>query len=461
MSAWRRVGALMSAGRPMIVADRWRTATAAVLLVAAAAAPDLSAENASLSDVDDRERPTDWPEWRGSQRDGICRETGLLKKWGPDGPPFLWRVDGIGAGYSSVAIAGNDVYTMGQRDEGEFLIALGRSDGREAWAVRIGTEKPNSTPTIDGELVFALGYGGELVCVRRRDGREVWRRNLASEFGGKTQTALGFSESPLVDGDRVTCAPGVRAAAVVAFARTDGKTIWTTTLPGDVLPDEDNPGADGAGYSSAVMTVVDGVRQYVYLIGRGVIGVEATTGRLLWAYGRMANQHANVATPIVSGSYVFCSTAYQAGSALLELVKKPNASPIEFECREVYFLKPKVLQNHHGGLVRFGDHLYGGHGHNQGFPLCLELKTGRIAWRPGRGAGTGSAAVLYADGHLYFRYQNGVVALVEATPEAYRLKGQFRPRAHKGKAWAHPVIAGGRLYLRSDDALECYDVQAR
>jgi outer membrane protein assembly factor BamB len=238
---------------------------------------------------------------------------------------------------------------------------------------------------------------------------------------------------------------------LAALDKRTGKLIWGTPFPGG-----GRKGSDGAGYSSIVVSRAAGIKQYVQLVGRGVIGVNAENGALLWGYNDVANGTANIPTPIVKDDYVFCSSGYDdGGSALLKLTGGRNRITPEL----VYAHPANKTQNHHGGMVLVGKHIYMGHGHTNGFPLCLDFMTGKDVWRPGRGPGEGSAAITYADGHLYFRYENGVMALIEATPQAYRLKGQFRIAIQHGKSWSHPVIAGGRLYLRDQSELVCYDVR--
>lgn len=396
----------------------------------------------------------DWPEWRGPQRAGHSLDTGLLTSWSENGPELIWKATGIGAGYSTVTIADGRVFTMGLRDGKGELIALDKKDGKELWATTIDDHDPNSTPVIDGETVFALGWHGDLVAVDAVTGKERWRRHLAKELGGKTQTNCGFSESPLIDGEKVICTPGASDAIVAALKKRTGELIWKTKLPDDV----GEKGADGASYSSIVISEACGVRHYVALVGRGALGISPHDGRVLWTYNRIANEHANVATPVVNGDYIFCTTAYQTGSVLLKLVKEPSNKG-KLRAEEVYFLKPKVMQNHHGGVILVGDHIYAGHGHNKGFPLCIDFLTGKEAWRPGRGPGAGSAALLYADGHIYFRYENGVIALIEANPEKYVLKSTFTLPNAVDKSWAHPVVVDGRLYLREPGTLFCYRVK--
>ena len=240
---------------------------------------------------------------------------------------------------------------------------------------------------------------------------------------------------------------------IVALDKKTGDTVWKGAAPDDLGAN----GTDGAGYASIVISHGAGVKQYIQLVGRGIVSFRAEDGKFLWNYNRVANQVANIPTPLVEGDYVFASTGYQAGAALLELQKRGEG----VAAKEVYFLPGNKVQNHHGGMVLLGDYVYMGNGHNNGFPLCLELKTGKIMWRGGRGAGTGSAAVLEADGELYFRYQDGVMALIEANPEKYVLKGKFKLATHNGESWPHPVIVDRCLYVRDQDALLCYDIGKR
>ena len=396
---------------------------------------------------------TDWPSWRGPKRDGISRETGLLKSWPDDGPPLEWKAGGLGSGYSSVAVSGGRVFTMGKFGGETKLLALRTQDGSIEWQTRVGGGGgPNCTPTVDGDLVFGLSHGGDLLCANAATGEEVWRTNFGRDFGGRMMSGWGYSESPLVDGDKLIVTPGAGDAIMAALDKRTGRVLWKAAMPGNV----GNAGQDGAAYSSPVISNGAGVKQYVQLVGRGVIGVDAENGKLLWGYNRIANGTANVPTPIVSGDYVLCSSGYgDGGTALLRL----NGGRGGINAEEVWYKRNNQLQNHHGGMILIGRHVYMGHGHNNGFPVCFDLQTGRDAWRPGRGPGGGSAAVVCADGHLYFRYEDGVMALIEATPSRYNLKGSFPIAIKHGKSWAHPVVSDGRLYLRDQHELVCYDVR--
>lgn len=401
--------------------------------------------------------PSEWPQWRGPHRDGISPARGLDREWPEDGPPLRWDFTGMGRGFASASIADRTLYSTGEHDGEQFVIALKLSDAPQSsdpptvlWKSNIGpagkADYPGSrcTPTIDGSLLFATTTAGGIACLDRESGKVLWTKSMTDDFGGTMMSGWGFSESPLVDGDRVIVTPGADSAAIVALDKRTGEVLWKSEIPE----------TKGAAYSSLVVSEGAGVRQYVTLMGRGLVSVAADDGRLLWTYDKVANNVANIPTPIVRGDFVFASTGYQTGSGLVKLEKDGDG----VKATEVYFLDHKTLQNHHGGLVLVGDYIYGGHGHNEGFPICVELETGKVVWRQRRGPGTGSAAVTCADGNLYFRYQNGLVALIGATPDGYKLKGTFTIPDVADPSWPHPVIAEGLLLLREQDHLYAYDL---
>jgi outer membrane protein assembly factor BamB len=400
----------------------------------------------------------DWPQWRGPNRDGICTETGLLKSWPQGGPKILWEITGLGTGYSSFAIVGGRLYTMGDVEvdskKTQCVLAYDLSTRSRLWAAPVGSphdDGPRCTPTVDGGLIYAVGTSGAVVCIDAETGKVRWSKNLEKDFGGKNP-GWKYSESPLVDADKLVCTPGGRDAVMAALNKKTGDVLWKCSMP-DIGP----KGQDEAGYSSIVVSEAGGVRQYVQLTNKGLIGVAAKDGRFLWGYNRVANSVANISTPIVYEDYVFCSTAYDTGSALLKLIAADGGVRAD----EVYFLDAKTFQNHHGGFVRVGEYIYGGHGHGQGAPTCIEAKTGKVMWQE-KQPGGGSAAVLYADGHLYFRYQDDVLALIEANPQKYNLKGTFKlPKrpGMRGEGWPHPVIVDGRLYVRHGDVLFVYNIK--
>ncbi len=445
---------MKTVSRPVAVA--LLVITIAVLLVTAWQKGDSRA--AWAADARPDPGKVGWPQWRGPGRDGVSTETGgLSHDWSRKPPPLIWKTTGMGEGYSSVSVAGGIIYTMGDRGDDEFVIALRQKDGQELWRTRIGASwqgggytGPRCTPTIDGKNLYAIGPHGDLLCLDAKSGTPRWQKNFKADFDGQMMSHWGFSESPLVDGNRLICTPGGKDTAIVALDKHSGNEIWRSHLPA-----LGGNGKDGAAYSSIVISEGAGLRQYVQLMGRGLVGVRAADGAFLWSYIRVANKTANIPTPIVKGDYVFASTGYQTGSVLLKL--KRTAQGVDAE--EVYFLDSKTLQNHHGGLVLVGDYLYGGHGHKAGFPVCVDFLTGKVAWNGGRGPGSGSAAVVYADGELYFRYENGTMALIDATPEEYRLRGTFQIPDVEKPSWPHPVVVDGRMYLREQDTLLAYDVR--
>lgn len=403
------------------------------------------------------ETAVSWYQFNGPNRNRVSTETGLMSSWPEGGPTLLWTIEGLGSGYSSVAIADGMLFTMGDQaidgnETAQYVYAYDLETRRRRWATRVGpphSDGPRCTPTVDGELLYAVGTDGDLVCLETATGTLRWRKSMADDFGGKMMSVWKFSESPLVDGERLVCTPGGDDATLVALDKRTGDLIWKCAVP-----NLGERGKDGAGYCSMVAAKIDGVRQYVQIFGRGVVGVEAETGRFLWGCNSIANKVANISTPIVRGNHVFATTSYKTGCVLLHVRREGD----QFHADEVYFFGPKEFENHHGGVVLVGDCVYGGNGQNRGGPTCLDFMTGKIAWQPEPPA-RGSASVMYADGNLIFRYDTGPVFLVEATPDAFRVKGQMEPPKGKGPAWAHPAMNDGLLYLRHGDLLLCYDLR--
>ena len=390
----------------------------------------------------------DWPRWRGPLNDGISKETGLLKSWPEGGPPLLWTAGELGRGYSSISISDGRIYTMSSMGDGQtHLVALSTDGGKQLWSTPVSAgDAPNCTPTVDpaSNMVFGISHQGVLLAADAKTGKPIWKRNFPEEMGGRMMSQWGYSESPLVDGDRLICTPGSDQAVLAAFNKRTGEPIWTTPMAGA-----------SAGYASPVISNAGGIKQYITLVGSGLIGVAADDGRLLWRYDRIANTTANVPTPIVHGDLVFGSSGYgDGGSALVRLHRQGKGIRVE----ELYYLKNNQLQNHHGGMIRMDDYVYMGHGHNKGFPVCFDLKKGQPVWGPERGPGSGSAAITAAEGKLYFRYEDATMALIDATPEGYRVRGEFRIKSRHDQSWPHPVISNKRLYLRDQHELHCYDI---
>jgi outer membrane protein assembly factor BamB len=399
---------------------------------------------------------SDWPQWRGPERNAQSDEQLASNDWKQNPPVHLWTVEGFGEGYASVAVVGGTLYTLGDVEGGQAVVAASAEDGKIQWTKLLTQARPDHkyegsrcTPSVDGDHLFIITSDGSIACLKTADGEIVWQRNF-SDWGGKMMSVWGFSESPLVDGDFVLCTPGGDDALVVCLDKKSGKEIWAckATFEGD-------SGKDGAGYSSIAVSHALGMKQYVQLAGRGVLGIDAADGKQLWSYNRVANSVANISTPLIDGNFVFASTSYKTGACLLELKKQGDTIVPE----EKYFLEGQVFNNHHGGMILLDGHVFAGHQQNEGYPTCINLMSGEIVWGGKlRGPGKGSAALLLIDGHLIFRYQDGTVALIEATPTEYKLKGTFTPDYQQGNSWSHPVVVNGKLYLREQDKLMCYQV---
>ena len=398
-------------------------------------------------------RADDWPQWRGPQRNGVSMEKGFLAEWPKEGPPLLWSVADLGAGYSTPSVVGDRIYLLGNEGlENEFVEARSAKNGQRIWSNHIGKvgnpkQEPNypaarSTPTVEGKVLYALGSDGDLVCLETTTGKERWRKNLRSDFGGKPGV-WAYAESPLVDGDQLICTPGGTNTTLIALNKQSGSIIWQCTVPG----------GDAATYASAIVVQVGGLKQYVQFLEKGLVGVDAKTGKFLWRYEKTAlGSPAVILTPLAEKDQIY-SGAYRAGGGLVKL--KMNHGAVEPE--QVYF-SPKLPLGV-GGVVKVGEFLYGSTG--QAF-LCVEFANGTVKWED---RALAPAASCYADGRLYLHGENGDVALVEPTPEAYREKGRVTPPEQPQRAnamekpWAYPVVANGRLYIRDGAKLWCYDIR--
>jgi outer membrane protein assembly factor BamB len=386
----------------------------------------------------------DWPAWRGADRTGVSREQGFLSDWPEGGPPPAWKGSGLGVGFSTPSVAAGRIYVMGNRDGQEFVVALSARDGgRELWAATLGPVRhegagypgPRSTPTVDGDRVYALGINGDLVCLDAKTGAYVWHRDLVGEFQGGIPN-WGYSESLFVDGQWVLCTPG-GDATIAALDKTDGKTVWTAKV------------GDRASYSSITKAEINGVKQYIQFTAKGVIAVDAAGGTFLWRYDAPANGTANVSTPVHLGNKVFAASGYGTGGGLVSI----DGGAGHFDAKEVYFTKH--MKSHHGGYVLIDGYLYGSD--DPGILTCLDLATGDVKWAE---RSCGKCSLVYADGMLYCRSEQGLVSLVEANPHSFRLHGRFeQPDRSDAPSWPHPVVADGRLYLRDQDKLLAYDVR--
>ena len=410
----------------------------------------------------------DWPQYRGPKRDGASADTGLLQRWPAGGPKLLWTFAECGVGYAGPAIVGDRLFLAGGRGADEFLFALDlKADPpKELWSAKIGqlfTWKGNTwnagtnvTPTADGERVYVLGGFGDLLCVEAASGKELWRTNLPRDLGGAvnpiggglddpTPLGWGYSGAPALDGDKLICTPGGKKGLVAALDKKTGKILW-----------QSKDATDEASYSSPVLAEIGGVKQIVQVVNKGIVGVSTADGKVLWRYDRSpAYDDVAIATPLVNGDHIYSTVGFNEGCDLIKVTAAGGA----FTATKVY--SSKEVQSRDGGVVLVGGNVFG-HSEKGGW-ACQDFATGKVKWsEPGIGRGS----VSLADGRLYcVSEKGGTVALVEPSAEGWTESGRFKlPRESKqrkpsGGLWTHPVIANGKLYVRDQELLFCFDVK--
>lgn len=397
----------------------------------------------------------DWPQWRGPDRSNASSEKGLLRRWPADGPPLVWRATGIGLGIHSVSVAGGRVFVVGNRDGGEFVFALDTHTGEKLWAHRIGDsieEHPRMrwltqrSPTVDGERLYWVTMGGELVCLRTDDGRKVWRRNYPMDFGAD-RPMWGFCDHPLVDGSRLICSPGSASAALAALDKHTGVVLWTSTI------DPRSTERRGVGYAALMRSAAGGIPQFVHSNGTGLTAFAADDGRQLWRYARRQTRVAPSLTPVVLGDRILSPSGYAGGLAVFDVVRGVAG----LEVREVAHW-PMMLDAFQDCAVHDADRLYLLVG---GTPLCVDINTGVPLWGTNSMDRRPSAAFTWADGHLYLRALDNAVVLLEVANDGTTERGRFHIPDHEPSLGVtSPVVANGRLWLRDNNRLFCYDVSA-
>lgn len=394
----------------------------------------------------------DWTTWLGPNRDGKSTETGLLTSWPEGGPKLLWKANGLGEGYSTMAVVGNRIYTQGQESDQQYVLALDTAGGKQIWKTptgkAYGSEQgggPRGMPTVDGNRLYALASDGTLVCLDTETGKRLWGLNYIEKFGS-TQPRWAFSESPLVDGDRLVINPGGKGAGIVALDKATGAVIWQS---------QDDLGH----YSSVLAFDFGGLRIYTVLTASAAIGVDAKDGSLLWRYDKVINRVANIATPVYKDGYIFYSSQYNTGCALLKLTAEGG----KVTATEVYFNRD--MQNHYTTSILVGDYLFGFSGNQPGILVAMEFMTGKVAWKD-RSVEKGNC--IFAEKLLYCQGESGKIGLIDPSPAGYKeiSRFQFQPAreggpfwAPSGHIWTLPVIANGRLYLRDQDNLYAYDIK--
>lgn len=398
----------------------------------------------------------DWPQWRGQNRDGVINNTGVNPDWTENKPPLLWTFREAGAGYSTPAIAGTMLYCQGAADGNDFAFALDTETGKLKWKQELGKQflmdrgnGPRGTITIDGDRLYLVRGGGQIHCISAVDGKTIWQKDFRTDLGGNimSQWDWGFSESPLVDGNLVISTPGGSEGTLAALDKKSGEVVWRSIEWTDL-----------GGYSSAIVAEIDGVRQYIQLTSKGVAGVAAKDGKLLWSADVAGNRTAAIPTPICHNNIVYVTSGYMAGCAGLRLTKNGD----KFSIDTLYV--NKNMTNHHGGVVLIDGHIYG-FSDNAGW-VCQNLETGEIVWKqrlrePGKGAVTGVNNRL-----LCLDERTGSLTVASVSPEGWKEFGRMEIPERSGEesamdnmVWSHPAVANGKLYIRDHNLLFCFDLK--
>jgi outer membrane protein assembly factor BamB len=400
----------------------------------------------------------DWPQWQGPERDNVSRETGLLKSWPRGGPQLLWTFDEAGNGYAGPAIVGDRLYLPGGDGKNEFVIAVDVNTGKKVWTSNIGSfyrnrygSGPRGAPTVDGDAVVVLSAKGDLCCLDSHGGAKRWSISLTDPGVGGSIPVWGYSESPLVDGEQVVCTPGGSKGSLAAFDRHTGKVLWRS----EGLSDE-------AAYSSIVVAEIGGVRQYVQQTMNGIVAVSPSDGKLLWRFPRKEYRTAVIPTPVIHEGLVYAVAGYGAGAALLKVDRLDG----KFDVKNLYDdTARRVMDDKHGGVVAVGKDVFGWSDSGGGRWVCQDIRTGKAVWRSNA---LGIGSLTCADGHLYcYSEDDGTCVLVPASPADWKEDGRFTIPRHPtsrefaNSVWTHPVVANGRLYLRDQQYLFCYDVKEK
>ncbi|MBN79048.1 MAG: polyvinylalcohol dehydrogenase [Planctomycetaceae bacterium] len=388
----------------------------------------------------------DWPQWRGLHRDGFSQDTGLLQKWPKGGPQLRWQVLNLGNGYSSPTISRGQLYLQTTRGDHEFTLAFSEATGEKIWSAPIGKVGPNrgpqypgtrSTPTVDDDRLYCLASDGTLTCLDTASGKQIWQHHLANDFSGKVGN-WAYSESVLIDGEKLVCTPGGTEATLLALNKRTGEPIWKSVIG-------ENQRAE---YASPVIFANGNSRQYVQFLSGGVVGVDAVSGKLRWRYIKTAG-NANIMTPIATGNRIFSSGSRTGGALLKIQIREDTAVATELYLN-------RALSASIGGAVVFDKHLYGT---TRNSMFCAHFETGRLLWSA---RAAGAASLCIADGRIYVRgHGSGDVLLVEPSPKSFQPRGKLKqPHRSNTRAWPHPVVANGSLFLRDQGTLLCYDVEA-
>jgi len=384
---------------------------------------------------------TEWPCFHGPNRDAKSPDFGLLKEWPQGGPPLLWKYDGVGKGFSTVAVSGGTIYTSGDVGDRFVVFALDM-DGKPKWKIdhdAAWTKSSNlgarSTPTIDGGNLYIESGEGLVGCYDARTGAKKWTRQL-TEFGGKPGS-WGYAESVLILGNLAIVTPG-GSKCLVALNKLTGQPAWSST-----------GFSAGAQYGGCTAFTFQNVPLIAAGTAGGLVCVDARNGALVFLNDFSAKNTANCPTPAYSDGHLFWANGYGKGGICMKFA----AAGGRINATEAWRTTDMVC--HHGGYVIDNGYIYGDNGNGV---TCLDLKTGKVMWKD---KGVGKGSVLLADGMLYlFGEGGGRAALATCSPDGMQMKGTFSVQG-SGPSWAHPVVIGGRLYLRYDTNLYCFDVKAK
>jgi outer membrane protein assembly factor BamB len=386
----------------------------------------------------------EWNQWRGPRHDGKSLFHGIATEWPADGPKLLWKIDSLGEGYSNFSFWGDKMFTMGDKNGECYVIALDRKTGKTLWETSFadaaapgGYGGPKCTPATDGKTVFALGQLGDFIALDIETGKEIWGGQVIDDLGGKVHSGWGYATSPILDGDKLILTVGGEKGILVAFDKTSGKRLW-----------QSKELAVSASYASAVPVDIEGVHQYLVFSEFGTAGINAEDGSLLWKAER-PGRVALCSDPVYENGVLVMSSAYRVGTNAFSVGKAGD----KFETKELY--GSAELENHHGGLAMVEGYVY--MLTNREF-VCLEPKTGKVVYKD-RSVGKGS--LCYVDGHFILRSEgrDGTIALVEANPEKYVEKARFnQPSRTEKNSWTYPLVIDGKMFLRDQGQLFCYDV---
>jgi outer membrane protein assembly factor BamB len=392
----------------------------------------------------------EWPNFHGSDRTNKSAETGLLKEWPVGGPKLLFAIEGLGEGYSSVSIADGVIYTAGLLNNQTHVFAfdlngklLWKSPNGKAWSTTMAHAVTytgsRSTPTYNNNRIYHLGEAGRLAAFDAKTGKELWCKDLAEQFEAPA-TKYGYAESVLIDGNNLYVRPAGKKGFQVCLNKDNGNIVWVNT---------EIPGVEG--YTSPMITEFGGYRQLIASSSLCYYSIDTKTGKLLWTADFKNERGLNISDVVISNDLVFMTSGYGKGSMLIRL--KTSAGKISPET----VWQSEIMDNHHGGVILQNGFLYGSGSNSRGW-FCLDLMTGTKKWNS-----DGKGSLTYADGMLYIlEERSGSVKLVTATPEKYEQKGEFKvPKGGEGMYWAHPVVCGGRLYIRHADKIFVYDVNKK